>query len=68
MSEDHVGFLMQDSRRDCGYARQFLSEGVHTKSMAGYWAASLKLSESSGMPLCRSNNSQRLSGQKTGGS
>ena len=41
---------------------------VYPRSMAGYWAASLKLSENLGMPLCRSNNSQRLSGQRTAGS
>ena len=49
MSEDHVGFLMQDSHRDCGYAQQFPSVGVYPKSMAGYWAATLKLSESLGI-------------------
>lgn len=39
---------MQDSHRDCGYAQQLLSEGVYPRSMAGYWAASLKLPESLG--------------------
>lgn len=40
MPEDAIAYLMEDSRRDCGYARWFLSEGVYPKSISNsYYAA-----------------------------